>query len=241
MIRSAILSLGAIAFVASNASAFMPTARLSTTGRNTIDALKMGAESEVGFGDLDGSSLRIGIIRTRWNDEDVSNLVDGIKSGLAECKVPEDNIFIKEVPGAYELPFAAMLLAKSRTVDAVICAGVLIKGDTMHFEYIADAVSKGIMNVGLTTNVPAIFGVLTCMNEDQVKARSTGDSNHGVDWGKTAVEMALIRNEAMKSGGAGATPVTKADLSALGFASPNPEEKKEEKEKQEAKKAPGFF
>lgn len=237
MIRSAIFALSAIAFVASNACAFMPAAQVSTTPRATVDALQMGADSEVGFGDLDGSNLRIGVIRTRWNDEDVSNLVDGIKAGLKECKVPEENIFIKEVPGAFELPFAAKLLAMSRTVDAVICAGVLIKGDTMHFEYICDAVSSGIMNVGLQTNVPAIFGVLTCMNEDQVKARSTGDNNHGVDWGKTAVEMALIRNEAMKSGGAGASPAAKADLSALGFGVAA----KEESEKKEKKTAPGFF
>jgi len=125
------------------------------------------------------------------------------------------------------LPLAAKFLAMSGTVDAVICAGVLIKGDTMHFEYICDAVSKGIMNVGIQTNVPMVFGVLTCLNEEQVVKRSTGDSNHGYDWGKTAVEMALLRSEALgrlAAGGKGmgfgsATPLgTKTDVA--------PEEKK---------------
>lgn len=163
---------------------------------------KMGAESEVSFSsDLDGSEIRIGIIRTRWNDEDVTRLVDGTRKALTECKVTDENIFETEVPGAFELPYAAKLLAMSGTVDAIICAGVLVKGDTMHFEYIADAVSKGIMNVGMSTNVPCIFGVLTCLTDDQVKARSTGDSNHGYDWGKTAVEMASLKNQAMGMGG----------------------------------------
>jgi len=101
------------------------------------------------------------------------------------------------VPGAYELPFAARLLALSGTVDAVICVGVLVKGDTSHFEYISEAVSQGIMNVGLQTNVPVIFGVLTCQTDEQVTKRSTGKNNHGIGWGKTAVEMALLRNAAL--------------------------------------------
>jgi 6,7-dimethyl-8-ribityllumazine synthase len=129
--------------------------------------------------------MRIGIIRTRWNQEHVSNLVGGVRKALQECKVPDDNIFETTVPGSFELPLAARFLALSGTVDAIVCAGVLIKGDTMHFEYIADAVSKGIMNIGIQTNVPIVFGVLTCLNEDQVRARSSGDSNHGYDWGKT--------------------------------------------------------
>lgn len=172
-----------------------------TTVHSRSSALEMGAESEVSFSNLDGSEVRIGIIRTRWNDEDVTRLVDGTKKALTECKVPDENIFETEVPGAFELPYAAKLLAMSGTVDAVICAGVLVKGDTMHFEYISDAVSKGIMNVGMSTNTPCIFGVLTCLTDDQVKARSTGDSNHGYDWGKTAVEMALLKNQAMGMGG----------------------------------------
>lgn len=173
----------------------------------------------------------MGIIRTRWNDEHVSNLVDGARKALLECNVEEDNIFQTEVPGAYELPFAAKLLALSGTVDAIICTGVLIKGDTMHFEYISDAVSKGIMNIGLTTNTPCIFGVLTCNTEEQVKARSSDDNNHGYDWGKTAVEMALLKAEAMGRN---------KQMKGMGFQNATPLDLKEE-DSGEEKKRVGFF
>ena len=101
----------------------------------------------------------------------------------------------------------------------------------MHFEYISDAVSSGLMSVQLQTQCPVVYGVLNCMNEDQVKARSSGDNNHGYDWGKTAVEMALLRNEALNiaSGGGKANK-----LVDLGFAKEPSEEEKEVK-------APGFF
>lgn len=85
------------------------------------------------------ADVRIGIISTRWNKEDVKRLVDGSRKALKECKVKDENIFETEVPGSFELPMAAKFLALSGTVDAIICAGVLIKGDTMHFEYICDA------------------------------------------------------------------------------------------------------
>jgi 6,7-dimethyl-8-ribityllumazine synthase len=173
---------------------------------------------------MDGTNMRIGIIKTRWNDKHVDNLVSGIKTALTECKVQEDNIFETSVPGAFELPIAAQFLALSGTVDAIICTGVLIKGDTMHFEYISDAVSKGIMNIGLNTRTPVIFGVLTCLTEEQVIARSTpGEGNHGYDWGKTAVEMALLRAEAL-----GGKTVEGKVLKGMGFA--------EEKGKKEPKK-----
>jgi 6,7-dimethyl-8-ribityllumazine synthase len=83
------------------------------------------------------------------------------------------------VPGAYELPFAAKLLAMSGTVDAIICCGVLIKGETLHFEYISEAVTKGIMDVNLGTMTPVVYGVLNCLNEDQVKKRSSNENGEG--------------------------------------------------------------
>lgn len=179
--------------------------------------------------------MRIGIIRTRWNDVHVTNLVDGAKRALKECNVDEDNIFETSVPGSFELPLATKLLAMSGTVDAIISAGVLIKGDTMHFEYICDATSKGLMNVGIQTNVPVVFGVLTCLDEKQVISRSTGDSNHGYDWGKTAVEMALLKNEAVGAIGKGG--------SGMGFSGVEGVEGEPEKEgeKKTREKGPGFF
>ncbi|KAL3823531.1 hypothetical protein ACHAXA_007209 [Cyclostephanos tholiformis] len=205
----------ASAFLASSSSSFS----LSFFSGVPSFATKMAAESEVSFSDdLDGSSIRIGVLRTRWNDVHVSNLVEGIKAGVRECKVTEENLFIKEVPGAYELPYAAKLLAMSGTVDAIICCGVLIKGDTLHFEYISSAVTSGIMNVNLATMTPVIYGVLNCIDEDQVRKRSSdlnGGHNHGVDWGKTAVEMAILRREAFAKGTS--TPGKVKDMEKLGF------------------------
>ena len=149
---------------------------------------------------LDGEKCRIGIISTRWNKDIIDSLKSGIKDALTECKVEEGNIFETEVPGAFELPLAARFLAMSGTVDAVVCVGCLIKGDTMHFEYIADSVSSGIMNVGLTTSTPVVFGVLTVNDEQQARDRAFGPNNHGISWGKTAVEMALLRQSALGQG-----------------------------------------
>lgn len=201
--------------------------------------------------------MRIGIIRTRWNAPHVDSLTKACRSALVDdCKVDPDNIFETSVPGSFELPMAARFLALSGTVDAIVCIGVLIKGETMHFEYISDAVvcyvgwsfiealthivcalggltqTKGLMNIGIQTSTPVILGVLTCLTEEQVVARSSGSNNHGSDWGKTAVEMALLRTEAM--GGKAAD----APLKELGFGitAEKSDEKKDEKTKQ-----PGFF
>jgi len=205
------LSLLVFTAVSATASAFVSNANSAFLPKQT--SLNMGAESEVSFGDLDGSDIRIGIIKTRWNADHVNNLVNGAKKALKACNVKDENIFETEVPGAFELPLAARFLALSGTVDAVITSGVLIKGDTLHFEYICDAVSSGIMSVGLQTSTPVIFGVLTCLDESQVISRSTGDNNHGESWGSTAVEMALLRKEALGMTG---------KKSAMGFGDGSP-------------------
>ncbi|CAM9955178.1 unnamed protein product [Ectocarpus sp. 12 AP-2014] len=159
-------------------------------------ATRMMAAEGVTFGELDGTDVRVGIISTRWNEEIVNRLTDGVKESLKECNVTDANIFETKVPGAFELPLAARFLSLSQTVDAVVCVGCLIKGDTMHFEYIAESTCKGLMDVSIQTSTPVVLGVLTCTEEEQAIKRSTGDNNHGVDWGKTAVEMGLLRMSA---------------------------------------------
>lgn len=101
----------------------------------------------VGFEELDGSGCRIGIVKTRWNPEIMASLNDGVKTALKECGVKDANIYETTVPGSFELPLAARFLALSRQCDVVIALGCLIKGDTMHFEYIAEACAKGLMDV----------------------------------------------------------------------------------------------
>lgn len=180
-------------------AAFVP----SLSSHKFIPTLKrtptkfMAVEGGITFEDLDGTDVRVGIIKTRWNKQHVDNVVEGAREALKSCNVTDENIFETTVPGAFELPLAARFLALSGTVDAIICCGVLIKGDTMHFEYICDAVSSGIMSVGLQTSTPIIFGVLTCLNEEQVIARSTGENNHGTGWGMSAIEMSLLKREAL--------------------------------------------
>jgi 6,7-dimethyl-8-ribityllumazine synthase len=151
----------------------------------------------IAFPDLDGSEVRIGIIKARWHEETGDRLVAGIKEACAACGVAPENIVESEVPGSFELPLAARYLALSGTVDAIIPVGVLIKGDTLHFEVIAESVTSALMSVGLQTGLPVLMGVLTVNTEEQAAERSTGANNHGTQWGKAAVEMALLRQGAI--------------------------------------------
>mmetsp|Transcript_16818 Transcript_16818/g.32799 ORF Transcript_16818/g.32799 Transcript_16818/m.32799 type:complete len:171 (+) Transcript_16818:117-629(+) len=146
---------------------------------------------------VNGAGLRVGIVYTRWNDE----VIEGLRQGCVEelKKLGVEEIKEKQVPGAYELPYAAKCMIASSDVDAVVCIGCLIKGSTMHFEYICEATSQGIMRVGLDTGIPVIFGVLTCLNDEQALYRAglteDGGHNHGPEWATTAVEMALLGKE----------------------------------------------
>lgn len=147
---------------------------------------------------LDGTGLNIAIVRTRWNAKIIDSLVEGCRKELALCGVAEDCITEQYVPGAYELPYAAsrMILSMQPKIDAVICIGCLIKGSTMHFEYICEAVTQGIMRLNLETGIPVIFGVLACLTELQAEERAglvEGGHNHGIDWAQGAVEMGLLK------------------------------------------------
>lgn len=179
-------------------SAFvLPTTR-QPVGRPVSRVAMMAAGNEaIDFPDLDGSEVRVGIIKARWHEDITDELVAGIKTALKECGVADENIVLSEVPGSFELPLATRYMALSGTVDAVIPVGLLIKGDTYHFEVIADTVTGALMNIGLSTGVPVIFGVLTTNTEAQAKDRSSGKNNHGLQWGKAAVEMALLRSTAL--------------------------------------------
>ena len=116
-----------------------------------------------------------------------------IRYCLAEAGVAESNIAVVEVPGAFELPLVAMRLARSGEYDAVICLGCLIKGDTMHFEYIAHACSTGISQVALDTGLPVAFGVLTTLDEAQAVARAgEGRENKGWEATQAALEMVAV-------------------------------------------------
>lgn len=166
-------------------------------------AIKKNALSALSSRKTDGKGLRVAIVHAKWNTEIVGSLVAGCKKELLESGVAEHDIVVLEVSGSYELPYAASRVITSQKIDAVVCVGCLIKGDTMHFEYICEAVSQGIMKVQLDTHVPVLFGVLTVLNEQQAKDRAgLGEHghNHGVEWAQTAIEMARLR-EATTPGG----------------------------------------
>lgn len=148
----------------------------------------------------DGSKLRIGIVHARWNRKIIDALVEGAIKRLLEFGVKEQNIVVVSVPGAFELPYACKLLVdkqnrEGKPLDAVIPIGTLIKGSTMHFEYICDSVTHQLMRLNFELGLPVIFGVLTCITEDQAEQRAglvAGKMhNHGEDWGAAAVEMAV--------------------------------------------------
>lgn len=145
--------------------------------------------------EYDGKTVKVGILHARWNREIIDALVAGAIARLTSMGVLEENIVIESVPGAYELPFATKRFFSKHDVDVVISIGCLIKGSTMHFEYICDAVSTGLMNVQLDVEKPVVFGVLTCLTEEQAQERAgliPGQMhNHGEDWGACAVEMVM--------------------------------------------------
>lgn len=146
---------------------------------------------------LSAEGFRFAIVASRWNDSLVSRLVDGALDGLRECNADDEAIRIYRVPGSFEIPLCAMKAAESDRFDAIICLGVIIRGDTPHFDYVAGETSRGINEVGLITGVPAMFGVITADNVEQANARA-GEKHHnkGYEAALAAVEVVnLYRKE----------------------------------------------
>lgn len=122
-------------------------------------------------------------------------LLAGAKEVLQAQGVSSDEIALAYVPGSMELPLAASTFARSGRYDAVICLGAIIKHETRHDEFIANAVATSIARIAVESGVPVIFGVLTTENDEQAVARSSGDGNRGRDAALTAIEMAnLLRS-----------------------------------------------
>lgn len=136
---------------------------------------------------------RFAIVVSRFNEEITRGLLAGAREALAEGGVRDDSVTVFQVPGAFEIPLAAKRAAESGEFAAVICLGCLIKGETMHFEYIADAASHGIMRVGLDSGVPVAFGVLTALTDAQAAERAApGPGNKGREAAAAALEMTRL-------------------------------------------------
>ena len=145
---------------------------------------------------LNASSFRFAIVASRWNDAIVSRLIDGAQKALKEASAAAGAVELFRVPGAFEVPLCAQKAAESRKFDAVICLGVVIRGDTPHFEYIAAATARGISEASLRTGVPLLFGVITADNVAQADERSRDDENNkGYEAAMAAVELANLYRE----------------------------------------------
>jgi len=144
-------------------------------------------------GHIDGRNLRIGIVASRFNSFVTSRLVDGALDALRRNGVELDAVAIAWVPGAFEIPLVARRMARSGDYDAVVCLGVVIRGDTPHFDYVAGESAKGIAQVALETDVPVIYGVVTTESLEQAIERAgTRMGNKGAEAVLAAIEMVRL-------------------------------------------------
>lgn len=140
-----------------------------------------------------GKNFRIAIVAAEWNSQITDALLKGAVSTLRDNGVMKKNILVHRVPGTFELTTAANLLLARTTVDAVICIGCVIQGETRHFEFICQAVSQGITNVAVKHGRPVIFSVLTCDTMEQALDRAGGKhGNKGVEGAVTALKMIAL-------------------------------------------------
>lgn len=147
-------------------------------------------------GDLTAKGLKFAIVASRFNDFITAKLLDGAIDGLMRHGAPESDIEIVKVPGSFEIPLVARMLAQSKKYNAIICLGAVIRGATPHFEYVSAEVSKGVAAVSMETGLPVIFGVLTTDTIEQAIERAgTKSGNKGWDAALSAIEMANLMRQ----------------------------------------------
>lgn len=140
--------------------------------------------------DTSMSKKKFAIIVAEWNEEITEALYEGAVQGLVSNGVKKNNIVRKNVPGTFELSLGALWMAEKKNIDAVICLGCVIQGETPHFDYICQAVAYGVTEAGLKTRKPVIFGVLTTLNKQQALDRAGGKyGNKGEEAAITAIKM----------------------------------------------------
>ncbi len=151
-------------------------------------------------GKVVAQEIRVGIVAARFNEFITSKLLGGALDGLKRHDVPEENVDVAWVPGAFEIPLIAAKMAKSGKYDAVICLGAVIRGATSHYDYVCNEVSKGIAQVSLQSEIPVMFGVLTTDNIEQAIERAGSKAgNKGYECATGAIEMVNVIREMEKS------------------------------------------
>jgi len=144
----------------------------------------------------DAAKMRFGIVVSDWNIEITQALLDGAVNTLKKHGASDNNIVVKHVPGSFELTLGGQFLAEYDDLDAIICLGCVIQGETPHFSYICQSVTYGITKLNLEYNIPFIFGVLTTLNSEQAHDRAGGKyGNKGDEAAVTAIKMAALQRE----------------------------------------------
>lgn len=144
-------------------------------------------------GSHNAAGCRFAIVVSRFNEEITEGLLTGARQALADAAVSDADVVVLRVPGAFEIPVTALRAARTGRFDAIICIGCLIKGDTMHFEYIASAACNGIAEAAASTGIPMALGVLTTLTDEQAAERAApGPGNKGREAALAAVEMATL-------------------------------------------------
>jgi 6,7-dimethyl-8-ribityllumazine synthase len=150
---------------------------------------------------ITANGFRFAIVASRWHEDIVSGLIDGAMAALNRAYADENSIQVFRVPGSFEIPLCALKAAQSGDFDAVICLGVIIRGETPHFEYIAGETARGIGEASLMTSVPLLFGVITADNIEQAKERSGADHNNkGYEAARAAVDLVNLYRKFFGSG-----------------------------------------
>lgn len=150
-------------------------------------------------GTLNGENKKIAIVSSRFNELVVKELNAGAKTTLIRSGVAESHIDEVMVPGAFEIPLAALTLAKTGKYDGIVCLGAVIRGETTHYDYVCNEVAKGISHVQLTTNVPCAFGILTTENLEQALHRAGSKAgNKGSEAALVTIEMINLINRISK-------------------------------------------
>jgi len=147
----------------------------------------------------DAKKMRFGIVVSDWNSEITWSLLEGAVTTLKKHGATENNIIVKHVPGSFEITLGAQFLAEYEDLDAIICLGCVIQGETPHFTFICQGVTQGITQLNMEYNIPFIFGVLTTLNQQQATDRAGGKhGNKGDEAAITAIKMAALQREIEK-------------------------------------------
>ena len=143
--------------------------------------------------ELDASGFRFAVVVSRWNDAYTSRLLVGAREALAERGASDADIEVFEVPGAFELPLACLKAAEFGNFDAVIALGLVLRGETPHFDFVAGAAARGISEASLISGIPILFGVITADNEQQAEDRcGSKQNNKGYEAAMAAIEVANL-------------------------------------------------